>query len=107
AAVRAYDEFSERVSREYEIEPSNATRALVDPLRVARYATAPQSAAVRTTRGTFPSYTPYTELPLPAADIESAPAGSIDAAPSQRARLSNSRLRAAALASAGLVATAL
>ncbi len=63
-AVRAFEEFSERVSREYEIEPSKATRALVEPLRV-RGTTPLPGVAVRKRVTEFPPYTPLVTAPAP------------------------------------------
>jgi DNA-binding SARP family transcriptional activator len=61
-AIRAFEEFSERVSREYEIEPSKATHALVEPLRI--HATTPLPlVTVRKPRTEFPPYTPLIAAP--------------------------------------------
>jgi DNA-binding SARP family transcriptional activator len=66
-AIRAFEEFSERVSREYEIEPSNATRALVEPLRV--HGTTPLPlVTVRKRRTEFPPYTPLVTTPATVAE---------------------------------------
>jgi serine/threonine-protein kinase len=66
-AIRAFDDFSERVSREYEIEPSQATHALVEPLRI--HGTTPLPlATVRKRRTEFPPYTPL--VATPAAVVE-------------------------------------
>lgn len=66
-AIRAFEEFSERVSREYEIEPSKATRALVEPLRV--HGTTPLPlVTVRARRTEFPPYTPLVTAPATVAE---------------------------------------
>ncbi len=49
-ALRTYDEFAERLAREYEIEPSDATRGLVTQLRAAHRAQ-PDSRPIVHTRG--------------------------------------------------------
>ena len=70
SAVRAYEEFAERVSREYEIEPSSATRKLVEPLRAAPGGSTRPQTVVRQTATPFAPYTPYTAAPPPN-DVES------------------------------------
>ncbi|PYO78587.1 MAG: hypothetical protein DMD63_06975 [Gemmatimonadetes bacterium] len=70
SAVRAYEEFAERVSREYEIEPSSATRKLVEPLRAAPGGSTRPQTLVRQTATPFAPYTPYTAAPPPN-DVES------------------------------------
>jgi len=49
-ALRTYDEFAERLAREYEIEPSDATRGLVTQLRAAHRAQ-PDARPIVHTRG--------------------------------------------------------
>ena len=66
-AVRAFEDFSERVFREYEIEPARATRALVEPLR-ARTTTPPPRATVGERRTEFPPYTPLVTAPATVAE---------------------------------------
>ena len=68
-AIRVFEEFSERVSREYEIEPSKATRALVEPLRV--HGTTPLPlVTVRKPRIEFPPYTPVVTTPATVAETK-------------------------------------
>ena len=77
SAVRAYEEFSERVSREYEIEPSSATRKLVEPLRAGRDSSSRPHAVVRPTVNPFAPYTPYTAAPPPAVQETTEPAAAV------------------------------
>jgi tetratricopeptide (TPR) repeat protein/TolB-like protein len=82
-ALRAYQEFSERVSREYEIEPSNATQALLEPLRAAHSAATHAPVTVRERTTPFAPYTPYI-APLPATIAQPVEPATVGAAKPRR-----------------------